>query len=54
MTFFNICICQNLLSVGMSDFIIERFPADDIFDCFLKKHIQKQLKEIQSQSNDCR
>ena len=25
----------NLLSVSISDFIIETFPADDNFDCFL-------------------
>ena len=35
MTFSIFAFCQNLLSVSISDFIVETFPADDSFDCFL-------------------
>ena len=35
MTFSIFAFCQNLLSVSISDFIVETFPADDNFDCFL-------------------
>ena len=35
MKFSIFAFCQNLLIVGISDFIVETFLADDNFDCFL-------------------
>ena len=41
MTFFNICI---LSKFSISDFIVETFPADDNFNCFLENIYKSNSK----------